>query len=412
MAEQYDLIVVGGGIAGSSLAGTVAQAGARVLVLERERAFKDRVRGEWVAPWGVVEAEQLGTLEVLREHAHAHDLPFHHTGVHALSHQADNLVERSTVHRPALAFFHPDAQEALLGWAIEQGAEVIRGARVTAVTAGETPSVEWGGNATRGESSRQDGGGTASGRLVVGADGRTSLVRKAFGREEQSRGATRLWAGVRLKNLDWPSDTGMTMFDPVSGLSCGLFPQVDGSARVYLGFMGEERKRLSGARDLGAFLDGLNTLLGDRDVFGAAEAVGPLATFDVEMRWVETPYEDGLALIGDAAGYTDPTWGQGLALGFRDARVLSEALAEQSDWRVAAASYAMEHDRYFGNVVTAESWVDELLFTAGAEGDAVRARVLPAWGADHTRNPDASFNGPEFDASEEGRRRYFALDLV
>jgi 2-polyprenyl-6-methoxyphenol hydroxylase-like FAD-dependent oxidoreductase len=413
MAEQYDLILVGGGIAGSSLAGTVAKAGARVLVLERERTFKDRVRGEWLAPWGVAEAEQLGTLEVLREHAHAHDLRFHHTGIHALAGAAEDLIESSKVHRAALTFFHPDAQEALLTWAAEQGAEVIRSARVTALTAGETPAVEWGGGATREEGSRQDGrGGTASARLVVGADGRTSLVRKAFGRPEQSRGATRLWAGVRLKNLDWPSDTGMVLFDPPSGLTGAAFPQIDGSARVYLGFTGEERKRLSGERDLGAFLEGMNTLLGDRDVFGAVEAVGPLATFDVEMRWVETPYEDGLALIGDAAGYTDPTWGQGLALGFRDARVLGGLLSEQSDWQAAASSYAAEHDGYFANMVAAESWVDKLLFTAGPEGDAVRARVLPAWGQDHTRNPDAFFNGPEFDASEEGRQRYFALDLV
>ena len=402
MAEQYDLIVVGGGIAGSSLAGCVARSGARVLVLEREREFRDRVRGEWVAPWGVIELERLGTIEVLREHADAHELPLHHTGIYRLSPGPDDLVKRSTVHRPALTFYHPDAQEALSTWATEQGAEVIRGARVTAVNAGEAPSVEWGG----------EDGGTASARLVVGADGRTSMVRKAFDRPEQSRGATRLWAGVRLTKVDWPSDSGMLLFDPTSSSAAAVFPQRDGSARVYLGLGGEERTRLSGARDLDLFLEGLRAMLGERDVFGEAEAAGPLATFDVEMRWVEAPYEDGLVLIGDAAGYTDPTWGQGLSLGFRDARVLSEALAEQADWRAAAASYAAEHDHYFGNMVQAESWGDELLMTPGPEGDAIRARALPAWGEDHSRNPDAFFNGPDFTANEEARRRYLALDLV
>jgi menaquinone-9 beta-reductase len=29
--------------------------------------------------------------------------------------------------------------------------------------------------------------------------------------------------------------------------------------------------------------------------------------------WVEHPYRDGLALIGDAAGSTDPTWGRASA---------------------------------------------------------------------------------------------------
>ena len=51
-----------------------------------------------------------------------------------------------------------------------------------------------------------------------------------------------------------------------------------------------------------------------------------------------------------------------------------------------------------------------VLTHAGA--DAMRARVFPAWRDDHSRNPDAAFNGPDFVADEATRRRYFALDLV
>jgi len=43
----YDIITVGGGLGGASLAKAMAEHGARVLVLEREQQFKDRVRGEW-----------------------------------------------------------------------------------------------------------------------------------------------------------------------------------------------------------------------------------------------------------------------------------------------------------------------------------------------------------------------------
>jgi len=42
----YDIITVGGGIAASSLAIAMAGRGAKLLVLEREKQFKDRVRGE------------------------------------------------------------------------------------------------------------------------------------------------------------------------------------------------------------------------------------------------------------------------------------------------------------------------------------------------------------------------------
>ncbi|MFO7167476.1 MAG: FAD-dependent monooxygenase, partial [Chloroflexota bacterium] len=62
----YDLITVGGGLAGAALATALASAGARVLVLERERAFRDRVRGEVLFPWGVAEVRALGLYGTLR----------------------------------------------------------------------------------------------------------------------------------------------------------------------------------------------------------------------------------------------------------------------------------------------------------------------------------------------------------
>lgn len=46
----YDVIVVGGGVGGSTLARAMAMHGVRVLVLEREMRFKDRVRGEQMHP--------------------------------------------------------------------------------------------------------------------------------------------------------------------------------------------------------------------------------------------------------------------------------------------------------------------------------------------------------------------------
>ena len=64
---RYDIITVDGGLGGSSLAKAMAARGARVLVLEREQRFKDRVRGEWMAPWGVAEVRELGIYELLRD---------------------------------------------------------------------------------------------------------------------------------------------------------------------------------------------------------------------------------------------------------------------------------------------------------------------------------------------------------
>src|SRR5258706_10488679 len=74
-ASSFDIVTVGGGLAASSFAKSMAENGASVLVLEQEERFKDRVRGEYLVPWGVAEARELGVLERLRQSC-ANELPW------------------------------------------------------------------------------------------------------------------------------------------------------------------------------------------------------------------------------------------------------------------------------------------------------------------------------------------------
>ena len=64
-AQTYDIITVGGGIAGSILARAMAEHGAKVLVLESTTSFRDRVRGEAIATWSTKEAMDLGVYDTL-----------------------------------------------------------------------------------------------------------------------------------------------------------------------------------------------------------------------------------------------------------------------------------------------------------------------------------------------------------
>src|SRR5215469_16479442 len=59
---DYDVITVGGGLGGAALAKVMAEQGARVLVLEREHQFKDRIRGEFLAPWGGPKCSNSGCM--------------------------------------------------------------------------------------------------------------------------------------------------------------------------------------------------------------------------------------------------------------------------------------------------------------------------------------------------------------
>jgi 2-polyprenyl-6-methoxyphenol hydroxylase-like FAD-dependent oxidoreductase len=54
------------------------------------------------------------------------------------------------------------------------------------------------------------------------------------------------------------------------------------------------------------------------DFFINSRSVGPLASFNAFDNWIDHPYTTGLALIGDAAASSDPSWGQGMALTLRD----------------------------------------------------------------------------------------------
>jgi menaquinone-9 beta-reductase len=134
-SSTYDIVTVGGGIAASAFAASMARKGMRVLVLEKELQFKDRVRGEYIGTWGMAEAQELGLKNILLPSC-ATEIPFVEMGF-----GLRNLVETTSQRLPGVSFFHPAMQETLLGEAQRAGAEVRRGVSVTIVQTGPHPSV-------------------------------------------------------------------------------------------------------------------------------------------------------------------------------------------------------------------------------------------------------------------------------
>src|SRR5437868_6746157 len=98
---SYDIITVGGGLGGSALAKAMAERGARVLVLEREKKFRDRVRGEQMSPWGVGEARELGIYELLRD-ACGHEVRWWQTSLGSTALERQDCVAESVQHAPQL----------------------------------------------------------------------------------------------------------------------------------------------------------------------------------------------------------------------------------------------------------------------------------------------------------------------
>jgi menaquinone-9 beta-reductase len=144
--------------------------------------------------------------------------------------------------------------------------------------------------------------------------------------------------------------------------------------------------------------------------YAKVECIGPLAAFDVSESWVRHPYRDGVALLGDAAATSDPTYGQGMSTALRSVRVLRDALLRHSDWDQAGNEYAREHDRYFQIVHTVSGWFRTLFQDTTAEAQAARQKAMPKIAEDLMRVPDHLFSGPDLPLDETVRARLFADD--
>ena len=141
--------------------------------------------------------------------------------------------------------------------------------------------------------------------------------------------------------------------------------------------------------------------------FSSAKVAGPLATFEAADVWVDQPYKDGVALVGDAALSSDPCFGCGLSLTLRDVRILRDRLLVSDDWSSAAQEYAAEHDRYSLVLRTVMSWLRSVLYGLGADADRIREHALPRL-ADGS-GPDIIGVGPECPADESARIRFLGV---
>jgi 2-polyprenyl-6-methoxyphenol hydroxylase-like FAD-dependent oxidoreductase len=255
----------------------------------------------------------------------------------------------------------------------------------------------------------QDGHSEEMGaRLVVGADGRTSMTRRWGGFATEQDPPRLLIAGVLFEEMrGLPENASYWLLNPSLAQAVPLFPQGQGRVRAYFTYQATAQHRLQGERDVPRLIEESVKTGAAAALYEGARAVGPLATFEGADRWVPHPYRMGVALIGDAAASSDPSYGQGMCLTLRDARVLRDHLLSHEDWHMAGQAYADEHDRYYGVVHTVQHWFTQLFLETGPAAEARRARALPLIAQDGTRIPDVLSSGPEVPMNETVRRRLF-----
>lgn len=319
----YDLIIVGGGIGGSALAIVMARAGRKVLLLEKSAHYEDRVRGEWIAPWGVTETRRLGLYDLLMS-AGGHHITDHVTYDESLAPamcEAAPLplgVFAADVPGP-LCLGHPHHCQTLYDAAAAAGAETLRPVTIDIITLGNTPSVTFFHD---GETK------TVHAHIVVGAEGRQSEVRAAAAIPLHQDKPHHWFAGLLVENVR-DVDPKRQTIGTEGNFGFLTFPQGNGRVRVYGGYALEEKGRFHGEGGARRFLEAFRmTCAPQNAALAEGTPAGPLFSYFNNDSWTDEPFSEGCVLIGDAAGWNDPINGLGLSITYRDVRMVSDILKE------------------------------------------------------------------------------------
>lgn len=305
-SEAWDVIVVGGGPAGSATAARLAARGHRTILLDRDEFPRRKPCGDCVSPAALREITELGAAgRVLRE-PHS---PL--AGWRIRAPGGDGFEGRFPSDSRGLGIAREKLDLALLEHAEGIGAVVRTGVKVTDLLR-ERGAV----CGVRGVAGGKDWEMRA--RLVVGADGLRSVVLR---RLHLLRRPPRLWKIALTARLRGVADLSRAGELHVRSWGCiGIAPIGPGEANVTVVVNGRGAPRVSAGREqyFDSAVAELSTIRSGSRV-GEVLATGP---FD----WaVGAAVSDGALLVGDSAGYYDPFTGQGIYRALRGAALAAGA---------------------------------------------------------------------------------------
>ena len=401
--SSFDVVVVGGGIAGSVLAGVLARSGVQVLVAEKEPRFRDRIRGESTYPWGVAEAARLGVGAVF-EQAGAVELVGTRVYEAREPVQADRWAATSLDGLNEAGFPHPRLQEAAFCWAESVGAAVRRPMKVTGFSGSGVATV------TVTHNGRVE---QVQARLVVGADGKMGNTRRWTGGQSAADPEHHRFGGVAVSGVR-TDDRDTDNLAGIPGLGVNWFAQGAETTRLYLNMAYEQLRASRADRSFDALIAVAAEYMPDGALNGVRQE-GPIGFFSNADTWATQIAGHDVVLIGDAAGSVDPTQGLGTSQLFRDVRELSDLLLSDDDWPAVIREYAEQRRRYFAVLRQYDLWRNIIDMDASEAADRLREGNKAAAEADPTLGGFALIEarGPDgLAADASARAAYFGKTLV
>jgi len=308
---RYDAIVVGARCAGSPTAMLLARRGYRVLLVDRATFPSDTISTHMLHPLGVAALARWGILGRLVASGcpPVHTYAFHF-GPLTLS-GAPGTAEFPVAYCPRRTVL----DKLLLDAAGEAGAEVREGFTVEEV-------VTEGGRVVGVKGRTRSGTAAERAEVVVGADGRHSLVAEAV-RPEQYAERPPILAGYYSYWEDLPMDGRFETF-ALRRRGFAAAPTHEGRTLVIAGWPFAEFE--ANRRDVeGNYLATLALAPEFAERLRGATRVERIAGATVP-NYFRKPYGPGWALVGDAGYNKDPITAQGIMDAFLDAERCVSAL--------------------------------------------------------------------------------------
>lgn len=317
--QQYDVIIIGGGMVGASLARALSGQGLRIALVE---AVKQTMRSEAGYDDRAI-ALAYGTRRIfaglqLWDSLASAATPIHQIHVSDRGHFGMVHMDRADEGLPAIGYVVPArAIGQVLTDAITgiKGLDIFCPATVTAVT--RTPG------AVDIDISHEGAMSTLSGRLIVAADGADSPLRGQFGigsvvsDYQQTAIVTNITPQLPHNNIAYER---FTASGPLA-----LLPMTEGRCAVVWTVASSEAEAVM-ALDEADFIAGLQSRFGFR--LGRLERVGRRQAWPLRLVRAKESVRERLALIGNAIHTLHPIAGQGFNLGARDVAVLAEVLVD------------------------------------------------------------------------------------
>ncbi len=314
---NYDIAIVGGGLAGSAAAIALAGKGYRVVHFA-PKGPEDRRTSALMGP-SVDFLIDNGLIEAAKPHAE----PL----------RKIRIIDATSrlIRAPETLFAAEEAGRDAFGWNFANAPLLAhfaaRAAGLENLTILASPAASF-ARTDDGFSLAPAEGEAFSVRLLVGADGKRSPVRDfaGIGTHERAFDQAALVADLDLEkplegtSVEFHYENGPFTLVPAGGTKANL---------VWI----DTKPALEAARD-GDFA----AILGARSqhLFAALPVTSPSAIFPLSMLGVATAGDKGVVLIGEAAHAFPPIGAQGLNLGLRDVAdlvaVLAETSSEAPDW--------------------------------------------------------------------------------